>query len=192
MNLSMATETKPRATYQDLLQVPDNQVAEIIDGELHANPRPALPHAHAASVLGNELVGPFHRGRGGPGGWWILDEPELHFGDDVLVPDLGGWKRSRLPVLPDAAALELAPDWACEILSPSTERWDRSKKLAVYARERVAHLWLISPRSRTLEAYRLQAGNWLLLGTHCDDARERVEPFEAIELELGALWPAGE
>jgi Uma2 family endonuclease len=118
------------ATYDDLCAVPENFVAEMFDGELYASPRPALPHAHAASVLGFELGGPFHRGRNGPGGWWILDEPELHFGADVLVPDLAGWRRSRLDALPPTPYFTLAPEWTCEVLSPSTETIDRARSSA--------------------------------------------------------------
>ena len=181
---------KPRATYEDLRRVPDHLVAEILDGELFTFPRPAVPHAHAASVLGGEISGPFHRGRGGPGGWWILDEPELHLGADVVVPDLAGWMRSRMPVLPDAAAITLAPDWACEILSPSTEAIDRVKKLAIYARERVSHVWLLNPLARTLEVMRLENSRWVLMTGAGGDDIVRAEPFDAIELELEALWPA--
>ena len=122
---------KTGATYDDLRDVPDNYVAEMFDGELYASPRPALPHARAATVLGVELGGPFDRGRNGPGGWVILDEPELHFGNDVLVPDLAGWRRGRLPELPADAFMTLAPDWVCEVLSPSTEAIDRRKKLRI-------------------------------------------------------------
>src|SRR5690606_30130204 len=123
-------------------------------------PRPAAIHAVAASVLGGELSGPFHRGRGGPGGWVILDEPELHLGGDVLVPDLAGWRRERMPEIPDAAGFELAPDWVCEVLSPSTEAVDRAQKVRLYAREGVAHVWLLNPRGRTLEVLALDGSGY--------------------------------
>ncbi len=180
------------ATYEDLCAVPDHLVAEILDGELHTSPRPAPRHAVASSGLGTDLGGPFDRGRGGPGGWWILAEPELHLGDDVLVPDLAGWRRTRLPEMPAEAFFRLAPDWVCETLSPSTERIDRGKKLAIYARESVAHLWLLNPIAETLEAYRLEQGRWLLLVTHAGDVTARIEPFEAAELELWRLWGRSE
>jgi Uma2 family endonuclease len=180
------------ATYDDLRAVPDHLVAEILDGELHASPRPAPRHAVASSGLGADLIGPFDRGRGGPGGWWILAEPELHLGDDVVVPDLAGWRRTRLPEMPAEAFFTLAPDWVCETLSPSTERIDRGKKLAIYARESVAHLWLLNPIAETLEAYRLEQGRWLLLVTHAGDVSARIEPFEAAELELWRLWGRSE
>jgi Uma2 family endonuclease len=179
---------KRRATYEDLVKVPDHLVAEILDGELYASPRPAIPHARASSALGVELGGPFDRGRGGPGGWWILDEPELHFGEEVVVPDLAGWRRERLPQLPGSASMSLAPDWVCEVVSPSTERIDRVHKLPIYARERVRHLWLINPSTRTLEVLRLSSEGWLLVSTAEGSSRIRAEPFEAIELELPALW----
>lgn len=179
---------KTDATYADLCAVPENMVAEILGGELYAFPRPALPHAHAASVLTIELGGPFQRHREGPGGWWFLDEPELHFGADVLVPDIAAWRRERLPSIPRAAHMELASDWLCEVLSPSTEAIDRGKKLAIYARERVGHVWLVNPVTRTLEILRLDSGHWRLVATHEGSAPVRAEPFDAIELELGALW----
>ncbi len=170
----------------------DHLVAEILDGELYASPRPAVPHALATSGLGYDLIGPFDRGRGGPGGWWILVEPELHLSDDVVVPDLAGWRRTRVPDLPRGAFLQIAPDWVCETLSPSTERIDRGKKLAIYAREGVAHVWLLNPIAETLEAYRLQEGHWLLLVTHTGDVTARIEPFDAIEIELWRLWGRSE
>lgn len=125
-----------RATYEDLLKVPDHLVAEILDGELFATPRPSIPHAVASSRLGGEIGGPFDRGRGGPGGWWILDEPELHLGPDILVPDVAGWRRTRLPAMPATAFLTVAPEWLCEIVSPSTEGLDRGRKLAIYVARR--------------------------------------------------------
>jgi Uma2 family endonuclease len=184
----MGEPAKRRATYDDLLAVPKHLVAEIINGNLVTQPRPASRHARAASWLGGELHGPFDRGKGGPGGWILLDEPELHLHGDVLVPDLAGWRRTRMPELPDAAAFELAPDWVCEVLSPSTAATDRAEKMPIYARERVAHMWLVDPVSRTLEALVLEGARWSVLGTWRDDAKVRVEPFEAFELELAGLW----
>ena len=181
--------TRRRATYEDLCAVPDHEVAEILDGELIVTPRPALRHASASSSLGGQIWGPFQGGRGGPGGWWILDEPELHLADDILVPDLAGWRRERVPVLPDTAFMTLAPDWVCEVISPSTERIDRSRKMRIYAREGVEHLWLLDPIVRTLEVLRLEGGRWVLIATHTDADVVRAEPFEAIEIDLTLLWP---
>lgn len=179
---------KSSATYDDLCAVPENMVAEILGGELYAFPRPALPHAHAASVLGVKLGHVFQDDREGSRSWWFLDEPELHLGADVLVPDIAAWRRERLPSIPRAAHMELAPDWLCEVLSPSTEAIDRSKKLAIYAREHVAHLWLVNPETRTLEILRLESSRWTLVATHDGHAAIRAEPFDAAELALGALW----
>ena len=135
------TAPRRRATYADLLEVPEHLVAEIIDGELLTSPRPASPHALAASAIGSALFDRFNGPPGGadrPGGWWILFEPELHLGEDVLVPDHAGWRRERMPALPDVVGFTLAPDWVCEVISPSTARIDRGRKLRVYAREQVA------------------------------------------------------
>ena len=184
----MAQPVRPRATYADVLAAPRHMVAEILAGELRLSPRPAMPHAAAATALGEELGPPFKRGRGGPGGWILVYEPELHLGEDIVVPDLGGWRRERLPLLPNAAFVTLAPDWVCEVLSPSTAKLDRSEKLRIYARERVAHVWLIDPVLRTLEVLALDGESWRLLAVHRDDARVRAQPFEAFELDLSVLW----
>ncbi len=177
------------ATYEDLLKLPDGLVAEIVDGELHASPRPGPAHAVAGSSLGVLIGGPYHHGRGGPGGWWIVYEPELHLGADVVVPDWAGWRRSRMPVPPaDTAYFPLAPDWVCEIVSPSTASLDRVKKLRVYAREHVSHAWLIDPLARTLEVLSLERGRWTVLATHAGSETVRAEPFADIDLELRALW----
>ena len=179
-----------RATYDDLLKVPDILVAEILDGELFTSPRPASPHAQASSVLRGALD-PFARrigGPGGPGGWWILFEPELHFGTDVLVPDLAGWRRERMPVLQNVAYFELEPDWVCEVVSPSTARIDRVRKVPIYAREGVGHLWLIDPLQQTLEVFRLEGHHWMLVSTHGGAEIVRAEPFEALELDMSRWW----
>jgi Uma2 family endonuclease len=177
-----------RATYEDVLRAPPNKVAEILGDELHLHPRPAGPHAAAATALGEELGPPFKRGRGGPGGWIILDEPELHLGRDILVPDLAGWRRTTLGKVPNAPYIDVAPDWVCEVLSPGTERTDRALKLPIYARERVVHAWLVNPIQRTLEILRREGDKWLTLSVHRDSEPVRAEPFDAIELELGVLW----
>jgi Uma2 family endonuclease len=184
----MANPARRRATHEDVLRAPRHQVAEVIDGELHLQPRPGKPHAAAATALGEELGPPFKRGKQGPGGWILLDEPELHLGEDILVPDLAGWRRERLAVLDEAPYFTLAPDWACEVLSPKTAKLDRAEKLPIYARELVSHAWLVDPLARTLEVLRREGSRWLLVGVWKDDARVRAEPFEAFELELAILW----
>ena len=185
-----------RATYADLEAVPANQVAELIEGTLYVMPRPAPKHAGASSALGGELYSPFHRGRSGPGGWWVLDEPELRFPDpsqpgefNTLVPDLAGWRRERMPVLPSTAYFTLAPDWVCEVISPSTEVHDREVKMPIYAREGVPHAWLLDPIAKTLEVYTLDATKrWSEPVLYRDTEVVRAVPFDAIELDLSALW----
>lgn len=183
---------KRRATYEDLMEVPDTKVAELIDGELIVSPRPGSPHAHAATVLGIDVGGSFHGPEGppaAPGGWWILLEPELHFDADVLVPDWAGWRRGRMPVFPQVAFFTLAPDWVCEVISPSTGRIDRTLKMQRYADAGVGHLWLVDPLLQTLETYRLEAGHWLVAGTHAGEDVVRAEPFHAVALRLARWWP---
>jgi Uma2 family endonuclease len=177
-----------RATFADLASVPAHRVGEIIDGVLISSPRPAARHARASSRLGGELYRPFDRGTDGPGGWIILDEPELHLDGNVLVPDLAGWRRERMPEMPDAPAFELAPDWVCEVVSPGTAATDRAEKMPAYARASVRCVWLIDPAPRTLEVFGLDGGAWRVLGVFRDAARVRAEPFDAIELELARLW----
>jgi hypothetical protein len=186
----MTAPARRQATYEDLLQVPDTMVAELIDGELYASPRPAGPHTIAASGVGYFLGPPFHFGRGGPGGWWILFEPELHFGSNVLVPYLAGWRRERMPEIPPGHVFDIAPDWVCEVTSPSSGRLDRLKKMPVYAQEGVAFAWLVDPTLQTLEAYEHQSGRWSLLGTFGDEPLARIQPFEAIEIDLTLIFGA--
>ena len=176
------------ATYRDVLDAPANMVAELVNGSLHLQPRPAARHGLAGSRLGMEVGGPFDRGRGGPGDWWIIDEPELHLDDDVLVPDLAGWRRERMPEFPDTAAIEMEPDWICEILSPGTRQFDLTEKRPIYGRAGVAHLWFVDPIARTLEAFENRGGEWTLIAALRDDEAVSVPPFDAIEFPLSALW----
>ena len=185
----MNSQAKKYTVYDEFLALSDHQVGEIIAGELITSPRPGPRHARASSILGGEITGPFDKGKSGPGGWWILDEPELHLSADIIVPDLAGWRKDKLPVLPiDKPYFEVAPDWICEVLSEKTARLDRVKKLPIYAKEKVSHAWLIDPVAKTLEIFRLETSGWLLLKTVSGDDRIRAEPFDAIEIELGALW----
>jgi Uma2 family endonuclease len=177
-----------QATHQDLCDLPPNVVGEIINGALHAQPRPGPRHARSTFILGGRLTTRFDEGDNGPGGWVILFEPELHLGSNVLVPDLAGWRRERMPVLPEAAWFDLAPDWVCEVLSPSTARVDRVDKMPIYAADGVQHLWLLDPATRTLEAYENDNGRWTLLGAWADDDKVRVPPFDAVEFDLSGLW----
>ena len=177
-----------RATYQDVLDAPPYKVAEVVDGILHIFDRPASRHTLASSGLGIFIGGPFHYGRGGPGGWWIVDEPQLHLGEDIVVPDLAGWRRERMPVFPDAAFFTLAPDWVCEVLSPSTRKLDLGGKSAVYARADVSHIWFVDPIARTLEARELRGTKWAEIATLHDDATVSLPPFEAISFSLSDLW----
>jgi Uma2 family endonuclease len=177
------------ATWADLEQVPEGLIGEIIAGELIVTPRPNLPHTAAAADLQGELYGPFRRGVGGPGGWLILPEPRIQFVEDVRVPDLGGWKKERWTDPPrQGGPIKVSPDWICEVISPSTEAEDRTRKMRLYARHEVRHYWLLNPYVRTLEAYRLEAGRWVLIGSHTGPERVRVEPFDAIELDLALFW----
>ena len=177
--------------YEAYLRVPEHQHAEIVNGTLYVMSRPAPKHAIAASMLGVEIGGPFQRGRGGPGGWWILDEPELQLvPKEPVVPDLAGWRVERMPQAPDTACFTLAPDWVCEVLSRSTETLDREEKLPYYVEHGVRHAWLLDPIDKRLEVYALDTNTkrWREVRIHQGDTTVRAEPFDAIELDLGALW----
>jgi Uma2 family endonuclease len=184
----VATALKP-ATYEDLLALPSHVVGELVAGVLHVSPRPTPRHTLASSALGEELGPPFKRGRGGPGGWMIVDEPELHLDADVVVPDIAGWRRERMPEMPvELAHLKLAPDWIAEVQSPSTAAFDRGRKLPLYARQRVGHVWMIDPVAQTLEVLRLDGDSYRIVLVASAADRVRAEPFEAIELDLSILW----
>lgn len=187
----MSANAHKCATYEDLQRLPANMIGELLCGELHTQPRPSSVHAFAASGLGMDLGAAFQRGRGGPGGWFIIDEPELHLGPepDVVVPDLAGWRVERMPVFPDVPYFELSPDWVCEVVSPSTAGRDRTIKLEIYRRENVGHYWIVDPVARTLEVLRLDGESYRIVSTYAGAAAVRAEPFEAVELELASLWP---
>lgn len=186
----MAGPAKRSATYDDLRAVPPHLVAEIVFGKLVTHPRPATPHVFSATSLAEELVGPFQKRRGGgPGGWVFGEEPELHLGPHVIVPDLAGWRLERMPHLPATAFIELAPDWVCELLSPSTLAHDRGDKRRIYGAYGVKHLWFVDPVVRLLEVFALLDAQWVLVDTFVDEATVCAPPFEAVTFPLAALWP---
>jgi Uma2 family endonuclease len=183
----MVAASKP-ARYEELAALPPLVTGQIVDGVLYAHANPGTLHTLALSNLGHELGPPFVRGKGGPGGWAMLYRPELHLGADVLVPDRAGWRRERMPEVPLEPYFTLAPDWACEVLSPSTASFDRKKKLPVYAREGVRHVWIVEPETKTLEVLRLDGDTYRIALVASDDDKGRFEPFEAIELDVAILW----
>ncbi len=184
----MAEPARRKAVYDDLYNIPENMTGEIIDGELFVTPRPSTEHVYVASNLGGEIVPPYKFGRGGPGGWVILHEPEISFAENILVPDLTGWKREHFSIPKDHNWISVIPDWVCEVLSPSTLRKDKIKKMAIYAQYGVSHFWLIDPLARTLDVFRLESGKWMVIGTYVEDDKVRSEPFLEIEIDLNNLW----
>ena len=186
--MSLPLPAKRFATVSDLEGVPEHLVGEIVGGELYTSPRPAAAHTRAASRLGGALDGPFDRGQGGPGGWIILDEPELHLKSSIVVPDLAGWRRTTMPLLPPVAFFDLAPNWVCEILWPATESFDRSIKMPLHAESGVAHAWLIDPIAHTLEVYERASGTFHLVKRHDGYAVVNARPFAAVPLDLSGLW----
>lgn len=187
---AVTLKTKAQATYADIEALPTGWVGELVSGTLYGHPRPTVGHAEVESSLAALLKGPFDHGVNGPGGWWILVEPELHLGRDVIVPDLAAWRKERIPRQPDPSEpfITLPPDWVCEILSPSTERVDRFKKLPRYHEVGVAHLWLVNPADRTLEIFEREDRGYLRTGGYEGDAEIREAPFDALPLPLNRLW----
>ena len=185
----MSEPAQREATYEDLFNIPENATGEILDGRLHVTPRPSRRHGRTTTVLAVKIVPPYDFGEGGgPGGWMFLIEPEIGFGKDLLVPDLAGWKRERFPFGEEQNWISVAPDWVCEVLSPSTGRKDKGLKMPVYARHGVGHIWLIDPLARTLDVYRLENGLWLLLQSNGEDDKVRAEPFGEVDIPLTHLW----
>lgn len=184
----MGEPTSKRATYEDLFSLPEDVTGEIIDGELIVTPKPAPRHAGAGFVLSHEIGSPYQFGQGGPGGWIFLPEVEIMFGEDLLVPDISGWRKERFPGHPKENWFSVAPDWICEILSPSTRRKDRILKMRIYAREHVSWVWLVDPLQKLLDVFRLEPVGWVLASSFVEDDKVRAEPFDAIEFDLGGLW----
>jgi Uma2 family endonuclease len=185
----MSGSVKRPATYADIEAAPEHLVAEIIGGELMTHPRPSPRHGTAATSLADELTGPFQKSRGGPGGWVFVLEPEVKFGDDLLVPDIAGWHRDRLSGYPKRNFFENAPDWVCEVLSGSTEKRDRTLKSRIYALAGVPHFWLIDPRLQIMEAFENVGGRWTKIADWNSADLVRAPPFDAISFSLADLWP---
>ncbi len=168
-------------------------IAEVLGGELFLQPRPRRRHTRSATALGAFLFGAFDAGVSGPGGWTILYEPELHLGPDpdILVPDIAGWREGQLVDAEDVDEpfVVVSPDWVCEVLSPGTVRIDRVKKMPIYARERVGHVWLVDPTERAIEVFRHNGADYSLVGTFgSDEEAVAIEPFAAVSIPPVFLW----
>lgn len=183
-----ASGPKVKSVHEQWMELPENVVGEIIMGELHVSPRPAPKHARASTKIAGSLDGPFDSGVGGPGGWVILFEPEIHLESTIVVPDIAGWRRERMPQIPDEAYFSTIPDWVCEVLSPSTAAIDRARKMPFYAQSGVKHFWLVDPIAKSLEVYENDHGRWVVVHTYMDNEKARAVPFDAIELDLSTLW----
>jgi len=186
----MALPERPRTLYEAIEALPEGVTGEIIHGQMHTQPRPSGPHALASSRMGMRLGQSYDMGSGGPGGWWIIDEPEVHFQRDteILVPDLAGWRRERMPELPTDQRFEVVPDWVCEVLSPATASKDRDVKMPVYAGYGVGHVWLVDPRNQTLETYRRDGPDWTLLAAYAGEDTVSAAPFPEARFRIADLW----
>lgn len=190
--LAVPMQAPTLATYEDLLALPEGARGEIVAGELQLSPSPRPRHSRTQRALSGFIGQPFDDddGRGGPGGWWILTEVDVRLSPhDIVRPDLAGWRRDRLGADPwDVVPIDVIPDWICEVLSPSNAAHDRVTKRRLYARHRVPHYWLVDPQTRTLEALRLESELWVETGSWGEGDVARVEPFDAIELDIGRLF----
>jgi Uma2 family endonuclease len=178
-----------RATYEDLLALPEGVRAELIGGEIVVQPAPLPKHLKPQGALRRSIGGPFDddHGADGPGGWYIFIEAEVRFGAEVVRPDLSGWRRERLKN-PNQRPFDVVPDWTCEVISPSTASRDRVYKRRLYAKHGVAFYWIVDPQARTLEALESNHGVWVDAGTFDDTAVTRIRPFEAVEIAVGRLF----
>jgi Uma2 family endonuclease len=186
----MTAPAKIPATYADIEALPAHMTGEIINGVLHTHPRPSNEHGFAYTSLTDELVSPFQKGRGGPGGWTFIQEPELHLGPHTVSPDMCGWRKDRMPHVPRAKFVDnIVPNWVCEFLSASTEKRDRGEKRVIYSTYGVDHYWLIDPRVRSVEIFQRLDRQWLAIGYFTDKEKLIAPPFEAITIDLSFLWP---
>lgn len=177
------------ATLADLEALPPELKGEIIDGELYVQPRPRARHARVEGLIVGSTQGPYDLGRGGPGGWWILPEPGVELpGSPEFSPDVAGWRRERLPELPQDDPIRVAPDWICEVLSPSTRGYDFIKKRPFYARIGVSWLWYVDVEARSISVSHLRDGAWVEMAVHGDEERVRLQPFPEVELDLELWW----
>jgi Uma2 family endonuclease len=178
-------------TLADLDALPPSIVGEIIEGVLYTMTKPRMRHQLTGLEIGSALLGPFGKGRGGPGGWWIVTEPGIELPDDTneISPDVAGWRRERMPELPIDEPIRVVPDWVCEILSPTTRRHGLVKKLPYYAKVGVSYLWLADLDARVVTAHRLESGRWLALGVFSDETEARIEPFDVVPLDVASWWP---
>jgi Uma2 family endonuclease len=186
--------TKPSMkppTLADLDALPPGIVGEIIEGVLYTMTKPRMRHQRTATRIGGKLSDPFDAGPGGPGGWWIVNEPGIELPNDTkeISPDVAGWRRERMPEMPGDEPIRVVPDWLCEILSPTTRRHDLLRKQPYYAKVGVPFMWLIDLDARVLTAYRLEGTAWLTVGTYSEETEARIAPFDAVPLNVASWWP---
>ena len=187
----MSDAARYLATFADLSRLPEDVRAEVLDGAVITSPAPLPKHSKAQRALGSFVGGPFDDddGHGGPGGWWIFIEVDVLLGPhDIVRPDLAGWRRERLRNPSDQRPISVAPDWVCEVLSPSTVAHDKITKRNLYARCGISHYWIVDVDARTLEAFELVEQRWVLLGTYGEGAQVRIPPFEPVELDVGRIF----
>jgi Uma2 family endonuclease len=176
-------------TLADIDALPPHMKGEIIDGVLYAMTRPRGFHQSVLGQVYVDVSGVYHRGRGGPGGWWILPEPGIELPNSPEVaPDIAGWKRERLAAPPKSETIRVVPDWVCEVLSDSTRRYDLRTKKPFYAKVGVAHLWVVDAAAQLVTAYRLLDGGWFELGVWSDEEEARIPPFDGAAIRVAAWW----
>ncbi|HEX3763053.1 MAG TPA: Uma2 family endonuclease [Kofleriaceae bacterium] len=185
------TKPGPRTpTLADLDALPPGIVGEIIDGVLYTMTKPRMRHQRTTRLIGGTIGAPFDDERDGPDGWWIVTEPGIELPNTPEIsPDVAGWRRTRMPEMPNDEPIRMVPDWVCEILSKSTRRHDLLVKMPYYARVGVAYAWIMDLEARVLTAQRLESGRWVTIGTYSDETEARLEPFDVVPLDVRAWWP---
>ncbi len=189
----LAVKLSHPPTLADIDALPPHMKGEIIDGVFYAMTRPRGFHQSVAGLVHADLLGPFQRERGGPGGWWILPEPGIEMVNSPEVsPDIAGWKRERLVTMPKKETIRVVPDCVCEVLSSSTRRYDLGTKRPFYAKVGVTWLWVVDPDALLVTASRLENGRWSELGVWSDEREARIPPFDDVAIDVSEWWVGGE
>ncbi len=186
----MSQSARRKASLAEFWAIPEaSRFHELIAGELIEKAAPSGEHGDAQAGIVGALRSPFQRGsgRGGPGGWWIQSEVEVRLGDEIVRPDVVGWRRETCPDRPIGFPILHRPDWICEVVSPGNAADDTVKKVRLYHRSQIAFYWIVDPRASSLTAMHWGDAGYVIVSAECGEL-VRVPPFEAIEIAVGTLF----